>query len=188
MRIPSDHSSRRIRSLKANKRDYSVDKLDDRSAHHSGNESVLANERVRAVPLLLSAFTSAYRRRTGVLFRNTSHPGSLQSLRKITRIALSARRENGDKKLLLRALTYMHTFFPLPLRMRWLRLRLCSAYFSELTRCPRSFINPPRLWSELFRLPAFPFILLSALCPLCFLQSRFSSVKNCSKNAVGSGA
>lgn len=58
-RIPSDHSSCRIRSLKANKRDYAVDKLgDDRSAYHSGNESVLANGRVGAVPLL-SASTSA---------------------------------------------------------------------------------------------------------------------------------
>lgn len=86
--IPSDHSSRRIRSLKTNKRDYSVDKLgDDRSTYHSGNESVLANGRVGAVPPSVCVHI---RMRTGC-FSETRIALSVVAP-KITRIVLSVRR------------------------------------------------------------------------------------------------
>lgn len=98
-RIPSDHSSCRIRSLKANKRDYAVDKLgDDRSAHHSGNESVLANGRVGAVPLLLSASTSACERGCFSEIRVAPACGRSENN---SNLALGETRENGDKKRFL---------------------------------------------------------------------------------------
>lgn len=99
--------------MEANKRDYAVDKLgDDRSAYHSGNESVLANGRVGAVPLLLSASTSACGR--GAFQKHESPCG--RSENNSTR-ALGETRPS-DKKCFLCALIYIDIFSPIFSRVR----------------------------------------------------------------------
>lgn len=157
--------------MKANKRDYAVDKLGDDRSTRAMNPFWRTDESGRFLSVCVHV-------RMRMLFRNTSRPAVAP---KITRI--------GEMKTVTKSAFSAHLHIDIfspylyECATNVLTSRLVSAHFSELTRCPRSFTNTPRPRSGLFLFP-FSFQFVFALCPLCFLQSRFSSVKNCPKNAV----
>lgn len=79
----------------------------------------------------------------GVLFRNTRI--ALPAVApKITRIAFPRRETRTMTKRRFLCATYIQTYFFFPPTVTNVLVALTySAYFSELTPCPRSFINPP---------------------------------------------
>jgi hypothetical protein len=182
--------------LKENKRDYAVDKLGgDRSAYHSSNESVPANERVGAVPLFPFTFascaTGCFSETRVALLCGCSENNP--SLRIEPRRDRNASFDNKKRFPLCALILYVGIFF-----LHECACCACctySTYFSKLTRCPRSFISPPlflsflpftphRSWLKFFFLLSLSSLLFSlALCSPYFPSETAATVFRCEKTA-----
>lgn len=203
-----------IRSLRANKRDYAVDKLGAIDPHHSGNESVPTNEpgRFLSSRVRILSGRGAFQKHESLCGRSENN-SSRSAVSRARRTKRSSRRQKAPLSPLPHSLSlclfpfalahiyyiYTHTgIFSTSARVYCTVCVLValtySNYFSKLTQCPHSFINPPHFSGR-----NSPFIFFLSRSPTSFrsldpstrrrsCMRRLAGVKNCLKNAGGSGA